>query len=104
MSAEMMNNNTPPTSGLSTKEVLLQLVAQVNSIDTKVDQARESQIRTETIMSEGRFGERIGKLEEFKSRTEGQLSLAHWAVGGSGIALVMGLVSLYLTLTGQKGP
>lgn len=86
-------------NGLTTKEVLLQVLSQVQGIDKKVDEARDSQIRTETILSEGRFGERLVALETFKNKTEGALSLGKWALGTSGLALVIAVLSVMDRLT-----
>ena len=91
------------SSGLTTKDILLQLVATVDGLDKKVDAARDSQIRTETIIAEGKYGERLSALEAWKNRTDGAAMFAKFAVGGSLLSLVLGAVSLYLTLTGQKG-
>ena len=83
------------TTGMSTKDLLVQLHAAVSEVDKKVDAARESQIRTETILSEGKFGERITALEAFKNRAEGASALAKWALGGSGVALVLSLLNAF---------
>lgn len=82
------------TNGLTTKDLLLQVLARVDGIDTKVDAARDSQIRTETILTEGKFGERISSLERFQNKAEGAFGLAKWALGGSGIALLLTVLNL----------
>ena len=94
----------PPTAGLSTKEVLLQVLAKVEGIEKRTDETRESQIRTETILSEGRFGQRIADLEAFKNNAQGALGLAKWAVGGSGLALVLGIIALVKAFAAPAAP
>ena len=82
-------------NGMSTKDLLLELHRAVSEVDKKVDAARESQIRTETILAEGKFGERITALEAFRNRAEGAGALAKWALGGSGVALVLSILNAF---------
>lgn len=87
------------------REAITEIKTTVKEMDSKVDAARESNIRTETILREGKFGERIAELEKFQERSEpviaqvpaltrfrerfeGQRDLTKWALGSSGIALV----------------
>ena len=95
----MSESNNIPTGGLTTKEILLQLMTSIGAIEKKVDESRESQIRTETILSEGRYGERLTALETWKNQAVGWVSAGKWSLGGSGIALLGSLVSMYLALT-----
>lgn len=86
MSAEDRN-------GLSTKELLLRVLTSVEKLDEKVDKSRESQVRTETILTEGRFNERITSLEKFRDRFDGAMSPVRWALGGSGVALLISVLN-----------
>ena len=90
------------------RDVLVELRSNVKDVDAKVDSMRESQIRTETILREGKFGERIAELEKFRERSEpqveeipslvsfreqfeGAMTPIKFAVGGSLIA-ILGLI------------
>jgi hypothetical protein len=103
----MSEGDSPPSSsGLSkdfftTKDFLLRLDNKMDRLDGKVDDVVTRQTRIETILTEGKYGERLYALETFKNKTEGAPALAKWAVGGSGIALVAALASLYLTISGH---
>lgn len=81
-------------SSMTTKDLLLRVLDGMNKLEDKVDKTRESQVRTETILSEGRFGERIMALEKFRDRFEGSMSPVRWALGGSGIALALELARI----------
>jgi hypothetical protein len=86
------------TNGFTTKDFLVRLDNKVDALDAKMEQALAQQVCMQTILTEGHFGERLSMLEHFKDRTEGAFGLIRWAVGGSGIAIVIGVLSLFLTL------
>lgn len=81
-------------NSLSSKELLLRVLDTVEKLEGKVDDARVSQVRMETIVTEGRFNERITALEKFKDRFEGAMSPVKWALGGSGIAIVLQVLNI----------
>lgn len=81
-------------NALTTKELLLRVLGTVEKLEEKVDKSRESQVRIETIVAEGRFNERITALENFRNRFDGAMSPVKWALGGSGIAIVLQVLNI----------
>ena len=89
-----MTETASERNGLSQKDLLLRVLDTVEKLEGKVDKSRESQVRIETIVAEGRFNERITALENFKNRFDGAMSPVKWALGGSGIAIALQVLSL----------
>jgi hypothetical protein len=96
----MAEPSSGSNNGFTTKDFLVRLDSKMDGIDKKVDESLLNQARMQQTLLDGRYAERLTTLETFKNKTEGGLTLVKWAAGSSGIAIFLGLASLYLSLQG----
>lgn len=101
-----VTGETPESAGLSHRELLLELRSDVKLIGERLDQVVRDQAvaverrstmfdkaaRIDRELSEHDL--RLIEMERYVNRERGAVGLARWAVGASGVALLLVLIQL----------
>ncbi len=111
-----MTGEAADSAGLTQRELLLEMRSEIKAIAGRVDQI----VRDQAVAAERRstmsdraaridaaiadHGRRIGDVEDYVARERGAVSLARWAVGASGIALVLVVAQIVSTVAHAVDP